>query len=582
VLAASGALGFHLGAGAFADWQVAVESAQVVAGLVDYPPGNPFYVYHTKLWTILHQVLAPALAAGIPERMLSIVLSGLLGMVSFQALSLVVFAFSRDVLLSVGAAALIFFSRLAEGGAVYPIWLVGTTHTYGILALSYAALVIGFLGCGWTRTAAFLLGLAPAVHPSVGAWLLVVAALVVATDFRRLGRELALAVPAFLYGFAVTLASLLVQRLFIHDVPALDGAAGGKYLAAFVSFWDVHRQPVDFANATVRINAVAFVAGVMWLWWLPDRLPKPAILLIRFIVATAALSLVLAVVSHIPPDRLPPPLVILMPGRLLNLNMLLVSGLLLGVAGAQRRTAAGSALLVLICVMLLIGNRSGLWTFDGDHRTLGLDLPRTARPNETSILIFGVLLQLAVARWAAKADARRRFVTMTYAGTLVVLALSALLTWSLERPRAFDMADRTNDQLFRMLAEGEGLIATGGELHIVQLRTRRPVLIDGGGLDALPYTIEAAPEMERILRDVYGIELLDPPEEARYRGTIPPAFTQSVWQSYTRDQWQQIGARYGVTQVLTPGDWDLHLPVAVRKGTLTVYDIPRPISGSPQ
>ena len=29
-----------------------------------------------------------------------------------------------------------------------------------------------------------------------------------------------------------------------------------------------------------------------------------------------------------------------------------------------------------------------------------------------------------------------------------------------------------------------------------------------------------------------------------------------------------------VRQVLTPGDWDLKLPVAVRNRTLTVYDIP--------
>ena len=98
VLVVSGALGFHVGAGAFADWQVAVETAQVVAGLVDYPAGNPFYVYHTKLWTILHQVLAVALAAGLSERTLSVLVSGLLGMVSFQALSLIAYAISRDVL----------------------------------------------------------------------------------------------------------------------------------------------------------------------------------------------------------------------------------------------------------------------------------------------------------------------------------------------------------------------------------------------------------------------------------------------------------------------------------------------------
>ena len=186
MLILSGALGWHVGAGAFADWQVAVESAQVVARLVEYPPGNPFYVYHTKLWTILHQGLAVLLAAGLSERTLSVAVSGLLGMVSFQALSLTVYALSRDVLIAAGASALIFFTRVAEANAIYPIWLVGTSHTYGVIALSYCALVVGFLGCGWYRTGLFLLGLAPAVHPSLGAWLILVGAIVFASDWRRL------------------------------------------------------------------------------------------------------------------------------------------------------------------------------------------------------------------------------------------------------------------------------------------------------------------------------------------------------------------------------------------------------------
>ena len=136
------------------------------------------------------------------------------------------------------------------------------------------------------------------------------------------------------------------------------------------------------------------------------------------------------------------------------------------------------------------------------------------------------------------------------------------------------MSDRTNDVLFRMLSEGRGLLLTGGDLHLVQLRTRRPVLLDGGGLDALPYAIESAPEMDRILREVYGVDLFNPPEEARFRGSVPPEFTKAVWQSYSREQWDEVAHRFNVRQVLTPGDWDLKLPVAVRNRGLTVYDIP--------
>ena len=131
VLAVSGILGFRVGFVEFPTWQVAVETAQVVAGLVKYPAGNPFYVYHVKLWTIIHQAGALALLAGVSEIMLSKIISGLLAAVSFQALSMMVYAFTPDVLLSIGASFFVFYTRAAEHGSAYPISLLGTEHTYG-------------------------------------------------------------------------------------------------------------------------------------------------------------------------------------------------------------------------------------------------------------------------------------------------------------------------------------------------------------------------------------------------------------------------------------------------------------------
>jgi hypothetical protein len=585
VLLVSGAIGFRAGAGAFADWQVAVETAQVVAGLVDYPAGNPFYIYHTKLWTILHQWLAVMLLAGVSERTLSIAVSGLLGMVSFQALSLIVYALSRDLLLAVGASSVIFLSRVAEAGGVYPIWLLGTTHTYGVLALSYAALVPAFVGAGWIRTGLFLLGMAPALHPSLGAWVMAIAALAFVWDVRRLSQDFRPALPAFLAGCAVTAASLIVQLTFIYDVPRVDGSVSDTYLAAFVMFWDSHRQPVNLQGDTVRLNIAALVIGVLWLTRFRERLPRPSLSLLRFVVVSAALSLALALISWIPPDRLPPALLIAMPGRVLNLNMLMFGAVLLGVVGAYRRAWWASALTLLLTVALLLGGRSGLWLFEGGHQAFVRRIPDIVRMNSTNILLRVAVLHLAIAAvsgWIRKSrrqetgdwNAMRHVGRACRAASLLVVFWAAIVTWTLDAPRGLAMLDRTNDVLFQIVSQGEGLLLTGGDLHLIQLRTRRPVLLDGGGLDALPYATEAAPEMERILRDVYSIELLDPPEEARHLGAVPHEFVKNAWESYPLERWQQIANTYGARQVVTSGDWDLKLPVAVRNRTLTVYDIP--------
>src|SRR5215216_6959881 len=190
VLLLSGILGFRVGMIGFPDWQVAVETAQVVAGVVKYPAQTPFYIYHSQLWTVLHHVLALPLKAGISELTLSLIMSGVLGMVTFQALSMFVYALGRSVPIAVGAAALIFFTRSAEYGTVYPIFLLGTVHTYGAIGLSTAVLTVALLGAGLYRSGAMLLGILPCIHPALGILTGIVVAAGVASDFRRLRVEL--------------------------------------------------------------------------------------------------------------------------------------------------------------------------------------------------------------------------------------------------------------------------------------------------------------------------------------------------------------------------------------------------------
>jgi len=125
-----------------------------------------------------------------------------------------------------------------------------------------------------------------------------------------------------------------------------------------------------------------------------------------------------------------------------------------------------------------------------------------------------------------------------------------------------------------MLGIGHGLVATGGDLHLIQLRTRRPVLIDGGGLDGLPYALEAAALSARILRDVYGIDYFNPPPDARQGGRIPNQSGRAAWEKFTLQMWRAVRATYGVTEVVVPGDWKLDLPETASGSNVRLYAIP--------
>jgi hypothetical protein len=577
----------------FPDWQVAVETAQVLAGIVEYPRDNPFYVYHAKLWTVVHQVLAALLWAGMSEISLSTLVSGLLGMVSFQALSLFVYALSDDFLLAVGTPCLIFFSRIAELGTIYPIFLLGTPHTYGVLGLSLAVLTVALLGAGYYRIGAFLLGAGPAIHPSIGLWLAVIVGLSLPWTFGSMRDDAKRALPYFAAGAAAAGISLGLHLGTTYDAPPIDPKVAAQYLSAFVSLWDAHRQPISAGDLEVRVNAAALALAWIGLKGFSAQLRPGAVFMLRIVIVSALVSLVLVVVTWLPPDRLPPTLLILMPLRILNIDAMIAAPFLIGLAVVDRRARWGRWLALFLAAGLFVGNRSMLWMLtDENARAVW-----SSRVDSIQVLEIGALVLAGVAayravrrktygveRRAAAPDAGsarkatsvflERAAPVPRLMTLGVLLCATALTWRFSASGLEIFRDRTNDPLFRAVSENRGLLLTGANLYLVQLRTRRPLLLNGGGLDGLPYSIEAAPATDRILRDVYGIDLFKPPAEALKSGVIPSQANELVWEGYTRRRWQEIKRTYGVTQVLAYDTWSLDLPVAAQGHGLRLHDIP--------
>ena len=585
-LAVSGILGLRVGMVAFPDWQVAVETAQVLAKVVEYPAPTPFFLYHTNLWTLVHQVLAVCLRMGVSEMRLSLILSGLMGMVSFQALSMFVFALSGDVLVAIGAPLVILVARASEFGVVYPILLAGSVHTYGILGLSLFVLVVSLFGAGCYRAGGFLLGIAPAIHPSLGFWLFVVVAIALVWDFRYLREASGHGLKYFFAGCLVTAVSLLIHLVSAFPAPPIDSSESARYLSAFVSLWDAHRQPVRMSMDGVSLNRGALALAMLWLVAFTADLPRAAVFLLRVVIAAAGLSLLFVMASWIPPARLPAALVVLMPTRLANFNAMTFVALLLGLVGAYRTRVWSPVLTLLITLGLLLGERSLLWQWLQERGTVR-GMPAWAGWLDVwPVFEFGsvALVLLTQATWHRRGNEtdpvqtpgslRRVVANGGRLGLIGLCALIGVATWQRAAPRMRLFENYATNPVFQEVSKGTGLLLTGGNLNLIQLRTRRPVLLNGGGLDGLPYALDAGPEMERILRDVYGIDFFNPPEEARRIGIMPNRYNKEVWEQFSPEKWRAIRYVYQVTQVLTQAGWTLNLPVIAQDRDLRLYQIP--------
>jgi hypothetical protein len=583
----SGLLGFSVGAG-HATWQVAVETGQVLAGLVTYPPDNPFFIYHVKIWSLIPQLSAVLLRAGFSEIGISHLLSSLLTAIAFVAIALFVYALGRDAVLAIGAPCLVFVTRVAEFGVIYPVSLAGTVHTYGAIGLAFAILVVAVIGVGAVRTGALLLGLAPAVHPSIGVCLFASVAVAAAWAWRKRASEMRPALPYLAAGAAITITSYLVQRTFVPAAPPIDPVVASRYLTQFVTFWDAHRQPVDFFAGGVKLNMGALAMALVFLIWFARGLPTTARFVLGFVAVCAAASLVLAVLGALPVGTLPFSLIVLMPSRMLNVCAMMFVPLLFGLCGVYRHRAIAWVLAAVLAIGLLLCDRSAF----GEAWQLGAALKIGIDPlNLIAVVAVGITALAWHDRRArvaaevvagARADARpaaggapwiaaRTVVTIAFAAAAIA---TGVLTVRQSAAAFAAFRDRTNDRVFAQLAAGTGMVATGADMQFVQLRSRRAVLIDGGGLDGLPYAIETAPAMDRILRDVYGIDLFDPPADARLGGRVPPGSGRASWESFSLARWQEIRRVYQVTDIVAPSDWQLELPsVAVTHG-VRLYVIP--------
>lgn len=620
-LAVAVVLGFAAGF-ARAEHQVAVETAQVLAGLVEYPRENPFFVYHMKLWNLGSQLLAIALWLGVPERVLSLALSGVMGALSFQALALCTLAVSRDRWLAIVTPPWILGVSAYALGVSYDIVLLGFPHTYGVIGTGYALLVLALLGLGRTRAGLLLLGLAPAVHPSIGAWTLGVGVggfLLSGPDGRRRLREHA---RFLVSGGALAGLSLGAQLWMGHSLDLVTTPAGTRIVRAFVRHWDWHRTPVSPLHPVLALT-IGFI-GVVLAWLrvprLRDGLPQQAHVLLAALALSGALGVAFCVAT-LWQEQLPLALVVAMPGRHVNLSSLALAPLLLGMLGGAAQQPLGARLLLAVAVLGSVGALAlepplrATWMILAMQAALATlafwrgvaPAPSASRSRARAIaralaiVTFGVTalvalrpdpgVLLALAAMAGgivlAIDPPARVLDHTTAPIArragAALAVVAMLGCGLRVERAFGsplgwLRDATNDPLLAKVAEGSGVLLTGSDLGLVQLRTRRPVLLDGSGLDGIPYAIEAAPQMLRILRRVYGEDLLDPSPEIR--AIRPGALLADTgawrWQVRSPAQWTRLAREFGFRDVLTYSSWKLQLPLVAQDAELSLYRVPIP------
>jgi hypothetical protein len=560
-------------------WTHNLIGGQILAGIVSYPPDSVMPALYLTPWSLLIQLAALGLRAGLSEWTLSMVFSALQAGLGTLALAGLSWVFSRRVVMVALVPAVALVAALAT-----PMW-VGSSlrvfhgHLYpnvfpvGPALFAPVAMFTGLIALAlaanrrWT-VAGGLVALLPCLHIGLAvpfALALGVMGWLDRVSLRAQARPVSLATAV---GVLVTLGSGVWSLAARPDAPPAP-PPGDDFARVFAEHWVDHSRIVAPHELAVLLEMVVWLALLIVV--LPARGDdERRCAERRLLLAVAVVSGIAAaytVTSAVAPGAVPWPLRAGLITRWLNITSWVVfAGSLaaLGRSALEGRLAAqialGAALVLRISGVTVGVSLASQWDVVQAMATVET-WSRLART-------VGVLYPLVVVGglWAATRGPGA-VVRVPWGGcvlAVVTVGVWLSLGWQQTAGAAGSGACETPLAVARL---GTGGLLVGADLwdaSYVQVRTRRPVVFDPMDVNIVPFAPAAHAGVAALLRDVYAADPLTP----------PPAPLDRAWDSFTPDRWRRLAQQYHATEVLAGDHHLLPLPVLARGGGCTLYRLP--------
>lgn len=570
-------------------WQVSLEPGLIYSGLMPCPTGIPFYFLHVKVFSLINYVTAQLLLLTGSEYFTCWALSGMLGAVAFMALASIIFSICRNVFYALAGMCVIYLCDLTGGGVVYSIVMMGSIHTYGVIGLTFTTLTIGLFSAGFYRSALICLGLAPTVHPSMGSFLYLIFFLTAIFNL-RLSVDVAKKYCWYwVAGFAVSVAALFWQLYLMRVLPVISNSEKQIYLDAICGYWDLHRRKFNFFAPGVLWCAMTIVLSALALKIF--KAEKRLKFMFSMLIICGALSLLGGVVSWLPQAMLPRYLVMFMPGRYIIVGNFMIPAIMIGIILCRELYEKGRQWLLLRLIVSfaaaffsnsMLYKFGGFDDFSGTKMLIAVSIGLAAW---TMLAGFSCLLKNKLPDiLLAKLNRLNRpeyYIVCCLLLLAAVTAFRIIVMNPANASREWRNADKLeyikywgNDSFYKTVAERTGLLLNVHGNNYVSSLTRRPALIDATVVAGFAMAPECGPAVNRVMQEIYGVDLLTPPPEEYRNRDVPAELYRTLWEKRSAVEWSAIRKKFNVSDIIVPLDWKLNLPKVVANNQYRLYSIP--------
>jgi hypothetical protein len=517
-------LGLLLGLLAPPTSQEGLDGSLVLAGIVHYPAQSPMSQYFFGSWTLIHQLGALLLRAGLDQAYVGELLFLIPCALLVCGYAAVVYGFSGQFLFSLLAAALCCLTNPLAKFFVSPdyipvglLWAQPPVQTFGFWAHAGAVWVVGCVAAGRRTLAAFSALLLIAVHPVLGVYMTALLVMALLAGRLLLGVRLDGAAKGAALGAALTALSFFI---YVSMRPALSSAIDQTAYDAYMSIWDTHRSHIMTAGTATRIAVAGLIAIVVLSAFVMLARPRRANALLTsgLVLLTVVVSTLAYFATHLAPALLPDIILRAAPGRLLNVQAFLSTPMTLGL------------------VVFAIGQALNAAKAPASIR-LGQAFPMIA----LAILALGL----------AQSVMSRRDAMIENAQSL--LSTRGLGEGSLQNNAAFWRDVRG--------AGISGLILTSRAASRPTLDAGHlPIALNVGAFDFVPYIPQTAGAVARIVEEGYGVSFSDPPPGMRHGGALPMDGGKAYWAGLMPAGWCRISRDLGIGAIVAPREWTVNLP----------------------